>query len=47
MKDISNSEKEIQKVARKSIVSTIDLKKGTILKKHLIYKRPGIESLQC
>ncbi len=43
IKDISNSEKEIQKVARKSIVSTIDLKKGTILKKeHLSYKRPGI-----
>ena len=35
MKDISNSEKEIQKVARKSIVSTIDLKKGTILKKNI------------
>ncbi len=43
IKDISNSEKEIQKVARKSIVSKIDLKKGTILKKkYLSYKRPGI-----
>jgi len=41
-KIISKKEKNIKKVARKSIVSTCELQKGTIIKKkHITFKRPG------
>jgi len=41
-KVISNNEKNVKKVARKSLVSARELKKGKILKrKDILFKRPG------
>ena len=41
-KKVLRFEQEIQKVARKSIVSSTFLRKGTIInKKHIVFKRPG------
>ncbi len=41
-KDITKSEKEIMKIARKSLVAAVNIKKGSLIKKEmLIIKRPG------
>jgi len=41
-RSLSNSEKNVKKVARKSLVSAFELRKGKILKrKDILFKRPG------